>query len=204
MKAQEALISVRLVDHPVYYPQEAWDIQLDHLDMYTEEVLEELAIIRWAETSEWPTHSTVSANTTQHNWGASGSFSEIIMQVSTGAMGGVGAAAIAGSIKAIYAKLRARSQGETWSNIPSAEEASRLAKSRLHLHYDVAMDKLTVSRSDIDAEAERYDFNFVHEDGRKFGATVGAAKGIPSCTRVWMETAHPILRPTREPQQEEG
>lgn len=105
-KAQESRISVRLADHPVYYPQEAWDLDLDHLDMCTEEAIDELTALRWAENNEWPNHSVVSAKTMQHEWGASGSFSEILMQISTGAVGGVGAADIGGAIKAACGRLK--------------------------------------------------------------------------------------------------
>ncbi|MGA5498191.1 hypothetical protein ACPCSP_27965 [Streptomyces cinereoruber] len=200
VKAQEARVSIELVEHPTYYPEEAWDLDLDLLDMVTEEVMEELAAISWAEGKKYPNFNAVSAKTSQLNWGASGSFTEILMQVSVGAAGGAGGTAIHAAIKLVYEKLKSRSQGESWSNIPSADEAARLAKSRLHQHYGVAADKLRVTGSNVDADAERYEIDFVHEDGRKFGAIVGAVKGIPSCTVVRMESGEPVLRPLPDTQ----
>ncbi|MEU1020673.1 hypothetical protein ABZ366_00880 [Streptomyces sp. NPDC005904] len=199
MRAQESRISVALGDDLGHYPEEIWDLQLDHLDMFTEQVIDELDAIAWAEGNEYPSHSTVSARTGNHNWGASGSYSEIIMQVSTGTAGGVGTIAIAAAIKVAYEKLKSRSQGDTWRSMPTLEQAANLARSRIHQHYDVATEKLTVIRSDVDSEAQRYDLEFSHEDGRKFGATVGAFPGMPSCTRVWAEGADLMPRPAPEP-----
>jgi hypothetical protein len=197
MRAQESRISVALGDDLGHYPDEVWDLDLDHLDMFTEEVIDELDAITWAEGEQAPSHSTVSARTGQHNWGASGSYSEIIMQVSMGTAGGAGATAIAAAVKMVYEKLKSRSQGDSWRRLPSTEEAAGLARSRIHQHYDVAIDKLTVIRSSVDAEAQRYDLEFIHEDGRKFGGTVGAITGMPSCTRVWAE--QPLERPAPSP-----
>ncbi|MEU6293482.1 hypothetical protein [Streptomyces sp. NPDC046988] len=199
MRAQESRISVALGDDLGYYPDEVWDLGLDHLDMFTEEVIDALSVIPWAEGNDAPSHSSVTARTGQHNWGASGSFSEIVMQVSLGTAGGVGAAAITEAIKATYQKLKSRAQGDSWRSMPSAEDAARLARSRIYRHYDVAVEKLTVVRSTVDAEAQRYDFEFSHEDGRRFGATVGALAGTPSCTRVWVDGAEPMPRPAPEP-----
>ncbi|MFD4117093.1 hypothetical protein ACFWSJ_27035 [Streptomyces niveus] len=199
MRAQESRISVALGDDLGCYPVEVWDLELDHLDMFTEEVIDALNAISWAEGNEFPSHSSVSARTAQHNWGASGSFSEIVMQLSLGTAGGVGATAITAAIKATYEKLRGRAQGDPWQSMPSTEDAVRLARSRIHRHYDVDVEKLTVVRSNIDSETQRYDLEFSHEDGRKFGATVGAMTGLPSCTRVWVEGTEPIPRPVPEP-----
>ncbi|MFC7929016.1 hypothetical protein [Streptomyces cinereoruber] len=64
----------------------------------------------------------------------------------------------------------------------------------------MAVDKLRVTGSNVDADAERYEIDFVHEDGRKFGAIVGAVEGIPSCTVVRMEAGEPVLRPLLDTQ----
>lgn len=200
MRAQESRVSVALGDHPaVYYPLEVWDLSLDELDMFTEEIIDELGVIPWAENADVPSFSTVSARTTQHNWGASGSSSEIILQVSTGAAGGIGATAIVAAIKTVYEKLKDRSRGDSWGSVPSIEDAVRIATAHIHQHYDVAIDKLTVTRSSLDAEAGRHDLDFVHEDGRKFGATVGAIAEMPSCTRVWAEGGDLMPRPAPTP-----
>ncbi|WP_445269026.1 hypothetical protein [Streptomyces sp. DSM 41634] len=191
MKAQESRIAVQVVEYPTEHPQEAWDLQLDHLDMYVEEVMEELQAIRWAEGSHAPNHCSIQAKSSRHNWGGSSTFSEIVMQVSTGTVGGVGATAIGAAVKIVYERLKARSQGESWDTIPSADEAVRIARSRLHLHYGAESDKLRVTSSEVDAGTQRYDLEFAHEDGRQFGATVGAIDGIPSCTHVWMRGAAP-------------
>ncbi|MCX4449341.1 hypothetical protein [Streptomyces sp. NBC_01789] len=195
MRPQETYIAVSLGDDLGYYPQEVWSLNLTHLDMYTEDVLDELAGITWAEGNDYPNYSAVSATTGERNWGASGSYSEILMQVSTGAAGGVGTLAITAAIKVVYEKLRAHSQSEGWRDLPTAERAAEIARSRLHQHYEVASEKLTVVRSDVDLETQRYDLEFVHEDGRRFGATIGALTGLPWCTRVWVEGADPGLRP---------
>ncbi|GEJ99330.1 hypothetical protein [Streptomyces sp. 1-11] len=199
MRAQESRISVALVSDLCHYPHEVWDLGLDQLDMFTEEVLEELHTIAWAEGNEYPNHSTMSAKTGQHNWGASGSFSEIIMEVSSNAGGGVGAVALTAAIKSVYEKLRSRAYGDVWRSLPSADQAVEIAKSALRRHYDVADARLTVIRSEMDAEAQRHYIEFSHEDGRKFGATVGAIKGMPSCTRVWAEGADLVPRPIPDP-----
>ncbi|MEU3555067.1 hypothetical protein [Streptomyces fragilis] len=109
---EETHIAVALQHDPGCYPDEVWDVALHHLDMYTEEVLEELKAIAWAENKEYPSYSSISARSGVHNWGASGSFSELLMQVSTGTAGGVGAAAIIGATKLAYEKLKSRSRGE--------------------------------------------------------------------------------------------
>ncbi|MEU2869144.1 hypothetical protein ABZ769_08050 [Streptomyces olivoreticuli] len=171
--------------------------------MFTEEVIEELDTIAWAEGNRYPTHRTISAKTSKHSWGASGSFSEVIMQVSSNAGGGVAAVAVTAAIKHVYEKLRKRAHGDSWRSMPSTDQAVNLAKSRLHRHYNVARDKLTVIRSDVDIEAQRYDLEFSHEDGRKFGATVGAITKMPSCTRVWAEGADLMPRPV-PPRQDPG
>ncbi|MFF9274587.1 hypothetical protein [Streptomyces griseosporeus] len=199
MKATESHIVVALVEDLGHYPYEVWDLGLDHLDMFTEEVLEELHAIAWAEGNRYPSHYTMGGRTGQHNWGASGSFSEIIMQVASNAGGGVGAVATTAAIKSVYEKLRSRAHGDAWRTMPSEERAVELAKSRLHQHYAVAVDKLTVIRSDMDVQAQRYDIELSHEDGRKFGATVGAIRGMPSCTRVWAEGADLMPRPAPTP-----
>ncbi|MFJ1815972.1 hypothetical protein [Streptomyces sp. NPDC088139] len=199
MKAQESRISVALVSDLCHYPHEVWDLGLDQLDMFTEEVFEELHTIAWAEGNEYPNHSSMSAKTGQHNWGASGSFSEIIMEVGSSAGGGVGAVALTAAIKSAYEKLRSRAYGDAWRSMPSTDQAVEIAKSSLHRHYDVAVARLTVIRSDMDAEAQRYEIEFSHEDGRKFGATLGAIKGLPSCTRVWAEGADLVPRPAPAP-----
>ncbi|MFJ9567757.1 hypothetical protein ACIRQQ_48040 [Streptomyces fuscichromogenes] len=198
MRAQESRISVALVDSMFHYPHEVWDLGLDSLDMFTEEVIDELDAIRWAEEKERPLHGTVVARTGKHNWGAEGSFSEIIMQVSWNAIGGVGAVAVTAAIKTVYGKLKSRAHADVWHSMPSQDQAIEIARSRLHQHYDVAVDRLTVVHSAVDAEAQRQEFEFRHEDGRKFGATVGALAGMPSCTRVWVD-GDPLPRPVPEP-----
>lgn len=199
MRAQESRISVALVDDMFHYPHEVWDLALDHLDMFTEEVLDDLDAIPWAEGNEYPNNSTVLAKTGKHSWGAAGSFSEIIMQVSSNAAGGVGAVAVTAAIKSVYEKLKSRADGDVWGSMPSTEQAVEIARSRIHQHYDVAVERLTVLHSSVDVESQRYELAFRHEDGRKFGATVGALSGMPSCTRVWAEGADPLPRPLPEP-----
>ncbi|WP_432174562.1 hypothetical protein [Streptomyces sp. Tue6028] len=199
MRAQESRISVALVETLHHYPSEVWELGLVHLDMFTEEVVEELDAIAWSEGNEYPNHSSISAKTGKFNWGASGSFAEIIMEVSSNAGGGVGAVAVTAAIKSVYEKFRSRSQSGAWQSMPSPDEAVSIAKSSLHRHYNVAFDNLAVVRSDADAESRRYDFEFSHSDGRKFGATVGAIKGIPSCTRVWAEGNDLMPRPDPTP-----
>ncbi|WP_406337662.1 hypothetical protein [Streptomyces sp. NBC_00649] len=195
MRAQETQISVALSDDRGYYPQEVWDLCIDHLDMYTEEILDELGSIAWAEGNQYPNNSSIAATTGQLNWGASGSYSEILMQVSTGTAGGVGATAIAAAIKVAYEKIKSRARvGAVWDNFPSADQAEAVAKSRLHQHYGVMIEKLTVTRSDVNTETRRYELELRHEDGRTFGAVFGAIESMPSCTRIWAD-GEPMLRP---------
>ncbi|WP_158709341.1 MULTISPECIES: hypothetical protein [unclassified Streptomyces] len=196
MRAQESRISVSLGDDLGRYPDEVWELELNHLDMFVEEVIDELNTVIWAEERDVPLHSTVSARTGVHNWGASGSFSEVIMQVTTGTAGGIGATAIAAAIKVVFEKLKSRAEQRVWQ-IRSLEEAEQLARSGLHRHYQVAVEKLTLVQSAIDAESHRYDLEFAHEDGRKFGAVVGALETTPSCLRLWADG--PITRPAPEP-----
>ncbi|MET8577232.1 hypothetical protein [Streptomyces sp. NPDC005012] len=199
MKAQESHISVALVRDLAHYPHEVWDLRLGQLDMFTEEVIEELDRIAWAEGNEYPNYSAISAKTGKFNWGASSSFSEILMELSTNAGGAVVGGAVILCIKSTYEKLISRARGDVWKSMPSVEEAVGIGKSRLNRHYDVAVEKLTLIRTDVDAEAQCYEFEFTHEDGRKFKAIVGAIKGIPSCTRVSAEGANVMPRPAPEP-----
>lgn len=198
MKPQESHISVALVEDLAFYPQEVWDLGLTQLDMLTEEIVAEFDAITWAGGSEYPDHSAISAKLGRLEWGASGSFGEFALDVATGSAGGVGAVATVAAIKAMFEKLKGRSQRESWDDVPTEDRAILLTKSRIHRHYGVAEDKLTVVRSDVDTLASRYDLEFLHEDGRKFGATVGAIAGIATCTRIWSEGGDPFPRPTLE------
>ncbi|MFJ3761113.1 hypothetical protein [Streptomyces sp. NPDC090080] len=199
MRAQESRVSVALTIDLSHYPYEVWDLALQHLDMFTEEIIDELGTIPWAEGKAYPQHSTVSAKTGEHNWGASGSFSEIIMQVSMNAGGGVGAVALTAAIKSVYGKLKSRSHGDARRSVASLDEAARIARSSLYRYYDVAADRLTVVRSSVDVETQRYELEFRHMDGRRFGAVVGAVTGMPSSTRVWVEGDDLLPRPEPEP-----
>ncbi|MFI9598257.1 hypothetical protein ACIHCX_00015 [Streptomyces sp. NPDC052043] len=191
MKTPESHITVAIVEAPDSDPNEVWDLGFWQLDMFTEEVIAELETIAWAEGNEYPNNYSVGARSGRLNWGASGSFSEIILQVGTGTAAGVGAPAITAAIKSVYQKLKKRAQRESLESAPTIEDAEQLAKARIHEHYHVAMDRLTVIRSEIATESHRYDFEFSSEDGRKFGATVGAIEGISSCTRIWSEGNQP-------------
>ncbi|MCQ9179834.1 hypothetical protein KMT30_12525 [Streptomyces sp. IBSBF 2953] len=111
----------------------------------------------------------------------------------------LGATAIVAAIKTVYEKLKDRSRGDSWGSVPSIDDAVRIATARIHQHYDVAIDKLTFTRSSLDAEARRHDLVFIHEDGRKFGAPVGAIAEMPSCTRVGAEGVGLVPRPAPTP-----
>lgn len=199
MRPQESYISVSLVEDLSFYPQEVWGICLCDLDLFTEEIVAELDKISWADGNEYPRSRTFSARYGVHEWGASGSFANIAMQLATDAAGGASAVAVVAAIGAVFRKLKSRSQGEMWRTVPTTEEAIRLAKARIKEHYDIAVDNLEVIASEIDAEANRYDLTFAHSDGRKFGATVGAVSGLATCVRVWSDGATRVPRPLPEP-----
>ncbi|MEU6392862.1 hypothetical protein [Streptomyces sp. NPDC046939] len=117
----------------------------------------------------------------------------MIMQVTTGTAGGIGATAITAAIKVVFEKLKNSAEQGDWPQVQTLDEAEQLARSGLHRHYQVAVEKLNLVRSGIDAESHRYDLEFVHEDGRKFGAVVGALESTPSCLRLWADD--PAERP---------
>ncbi|GHF80239.1 hypothetical protein [Streptomyces griseosporeus] len=195
MQAQESRVTVQIVSHPTAYPEEVWEVNLEHISMSTEEILDELSKIAWAEGGEYPAHFVLRGQHGHHSWGASGSFGEFVLQLSSGMGGGLGVVAVQAAIKSTFEKIRKRAARDSWENLATEEEAQNVARMKINSHYDVALDDLTLVGSDVDAQAAKYAFNFRDAQGRSFGAEVMPLEGIVCCSRIWMRNYEMTPRP---------
>ncbi|MET9460523.1 hypothetical protein ABZY05_36480 [Streptomyces canus] len=194
VQAQESRITVQIVPHPTAYPEEVWEVDLEHVDMSTEEILEELSRIAWAEGGKYPANFVLSGRHGHHSWGASGSFAEFVIQMSSGMGGGLGVLAVQAAIKGAFEKIRKRATRDSWENLASEEEARNLARMKIHAHYDIPLEDLALTGSQADASTATYAFSFTGL-GKKFGAQVTTLEGITCCTKVWMQEYDFATRP---------
>ncbi|MEU3952835.1 hypothetical protein AB0F45_11000 [Streptomyces achromogenes] len=180
---------MKLTDHPTSEPDEVWVLSLDSFEMPADDVIKELEALTWLRGTEYPAMSHISSRQAITNWGASSSFMEFILEMSSNGMGGIATVVVSEAVKALYSKLRERSQGDHWGDAVSEETAIAVAKQRIASQYSVEGDSLTLSRSETDAENRRFHFAFSHPDGRSFGAEVGLLKDAPTCMRIWRQVA---------------
>ncbi|MCX4819963.1 hypothetical protein OG883_08605 [Streptomyces sp. NBC_01142] len=180
---------VKLADQPASEPDEVWILTLDEFQMPAEEVIKELQSLTWLPGAEYPLMSNISTRQGITNWGASSSFSEFILQMGAGGLGGVQAAAVTTGVSALYGKFRDRSRGDHWGDVISEETALAVAKTHIASQYGVAANSLTLLRSETDAANKSFEFAFNHPDGRSFGAEVGVIKDSPTCMRIWRQAA---------------
>ncbi|MEU5689539.1 hypothetical protein DEJ48_18795 [Streptomyces venezuelae] len=184
-----ATFIVKLTDHPTSEPDEVWVLSLDSFEMPADDIIKELEALTWLRGAEYPAMSHISSRQGITNWGASSSFMEFVLEMSSNGMGGVTTVVVSEAVKALYSKLRRRSQGDHWGNVISEETAIAVAKQRIASQYDVEGDSLTLSRSETDAANHSFHFTFSHPDGRSFGAEVGILRDAPTCMRIWRQVA---------------
>ncbi|MEU5329075.1 hypothetical protein [Streptomyces parvus] len=185
MEPISTTVIVNLTDHPGVEPEVAWILPLDALDMSVEETIEQLQALTWSTGDEVPVMSSLQSRYGIHNWGSSSSFAEFILSLSAGGLGSLGATAIDAAVRESLRKLRDRARGDNWGDVISEEDALDLAKSRIASHYTIEAEALTVRRAQTDAVERSHEFDFVHTDGRSFGAVVGIFKDSPTCMRIW-------------------
>ncbi|MFI1923437.1 hypothetical protein [Streptomyces sp. NPDC020377] len=184
-----ATFIVKLTDHPTSAPDEVWILSLDGFQMPSEDVIKELLSLTHLPGGDYPVMSHIGSRQGITNWGASSSFVEFILEMSSSGLGGVGTVAVAAAIKSRYAKFRDRSRGDHWGDMISEETALELARMRIAAQYDVDRESLRLSRSETDAASQRFEFTFNHPDGRSFGAEIGILRRAPTCTRIWRQVA---------------
>ena len=184
-----ATFIVKLTDHPTSEPDEVWVLSLDSFEMPADDIIKELENLTWLRGAEYPVMSHISSRQGITNWGASSSFMEFVLEMSSNGMGGVTTVVVSEAVKALYSKLRRRSQGDHWGDVISEETAIAVAKQRIATQYDVEGDNLTLSRSETDAANRSFHFIFSHPDGRSFGAEVGILRDAPTCMRIWRQVA---------------
>ncbi|MFE7515625.1 hypothetical protein ACFU8I_31035 [Streptomyces sp. NPDC057540] len=184
-----ATFIVKLTDHPALDPDEVWIFSLDSFDMPADDVIKELEALTWLRGAQYPAMSQISSRQGITNWGASSSFMEFVLEMSSNGAGGVATVVVSEAVKALYSKLRGRSRGDHWEDVVSEETAIAVAKRRITSQYNVEGDSLTLSRSETDAANRSFHFTFSHPDGRSFGAEVGILKDAPTCMRIWRQVA---------------
>ncbi|QGZ49990.1 hypothetical protein GPZ77_17855 [Streptomyces sp. QHH-9511] len=173
------------MDHPSVEPDEIWILNVEGLEMTADEVIKELQDLTWPPGQPFPLMSNIGARQGIMNWGASSSFSEFLLEMGAGGLGGLEAAGLGAAIRYTYGKFRARSQGDPWEDSISEDVALAQAKARIVEYYSVAEDDLSVQRSETDGVDEIFKFTFIHLDGRTFGAEVGVIRQSPTCMRLW-------------------
>ncbi|WP_128643420.1 hypothetical protein [Streptomyces sp. SS] len=180
---------MKLTDHPTSAPDEVWILSLDSFQMPADDVIKELEALTWLRGAEYPTMSRISSRQGITNWGASSSFIEFVLEMSSNGAGGVGTVVVAAAVKALYSKFRERSQGDHWGDVVPEETAIAVAKLRIASQYSVESESLTLSRSETDAANRSFTFTFNHPDGGSFGAEVGILKDAPTCMRIWRQVS---------------
>ncbi|MEV6198793.1 hypothetical protein AB0M64_02325 [Streptomyces sp. NPDC051771] len=178
---------MKLTAHLSAEPEEIWILDVESLEMTSDEVIKELQDLTWRPGAPFPLMSSIRGRQSILNWGASSSLSEFILEMGAGGLGGLEAAGLAAAIRYTYGKFRDRSQGDPWGESIAEEVALAQAKARIVEHYGVAEDALTVRRAETNAVDKRFEFTFSHTDGRSFGAEVGVIKDAPTCMRLWRE-----------------
>ncbi|GAB3952919.1 hypothetical protein [Streptomyces sparsus] len=182
-------VIVNLTEHPQSEPETSWIIALDSLDMSVEDTASQLESLTWLSGEQYPVMSSLNSRHGVHNWGASSSFAEFILNVSAGGLGGLGAAAVDAAVRDLFGKFRERSAGDQWGNVISEEDAARVALARISTQYGVPSTELTIHKALTDAANCSHEFSFKHADGRAYGAVVGIVEDSPTCMRLWREVA---------------
>ncbi|MEW2312246.1 hypothetical protein AB0918_27045 [Streptomyces sp. NPDC006864] len=185
MEPISTTVIVNLTDHPGVEPEVSWILPLDALDMSVEETIEQLQALTWSTGEEYPVMSSLHSRYGIHNWGSSSSFAEFILSLSAGGLGSLGATAIDAAVRESFRKLRDRARGDDWGDVISEEDALGVAKSRIASQYNIEAEALSVRRAQTDAVERSHEFEFIHTDGRSFGAVVGIFKDSPTCMRIW-------------------
>lgn len=187
MHVGPAHFTVKLLDQLDAEPSEVWILNVESLEMTSDEVVKELQDLTSRPGARYPLMSNISARQGILNWGASSSLSQFLLEMGAGGLGSIEAAGIAAAIRYTYGKFRDRSQGDPWGESISEDVALAQAKARIVEHYGVAEDALSVQRAETNAADKRFEFTFAHTDGRSFGAEVGVIKDSPTCMRLWRE-----------------
>lgn len=191
MEPISTTVIVNLTEHPGVDPEVSWILPLDALDMSVEETIEQLQALTWSTGEDYPVMSSLQSRYGIHNWGSSSSFAEFILSLSAGGLGSLGATAIDAAVRESFRKLRDRARGDDWGDMISEEDAMNVAKSRIVSQYNVEAEVLTVRKVETDVVERSHEFEFVHADGRSFGAVVGIFKDSPTCMRIWRSGPDP-------------
>ncbi|MGW0668335.1 hypothetical protein [Streptomyces sp. NPDC002746] len=194
MHVWESRVVVRLADHLIYYPNEAWTLELDHQSLSGDDILNELQRIPTLDGELGIPHSnSIRGSQSQTNWGASGSFGEYVIDISVNIAGGIGAAGFAALVQTVFGRIAKHSPSPQQPLTP--EEARNLLKSHLALHYGVPIEQLTETESTYSLDLSVTELSFLSTDGTEYGGSVGDAGETRRCTRVWRRAATPTVRP---------
>ncbi|MFD6937322.1 hypothetical protein ACFWAP_14390 [Streptomyces goshikiensis] len=118
-------IVVNLTDYPGSDPQASWIIALDGLDMSVEDMMRELQELTWATKDDYPVMSSLRSRQGVHNWGASSTFAEFILDMSAGGVGALGAVGFQAAVRDLFGRFRVRSRGDYWG--PRSRRKKRCA-----------------------------------------------------------------------------
>ncbi|MET3984781.1 hypothetical protein [Streptomyces sp. PvR034] len=187
METLSARVIVNLTKYPRGEPETSWVISLDSLGISVEEAMAELQTLTWMAGKQYPVMSSLNSRLGIHNWGASSSFVEFVLDMSAGGLGGLSATAIDTAVRDLFSRFRSRARSDEWGALISEEDALSVARSRISTQYSVAVEDLAVQRAEADASDQSHSFGFSHPDGRSFGAVVGIVKDSPTCMRIWRE-----------------
>ncbi|MFD3379221.1 MULTISPECIES: hypothetical protein [unclassified Streptomyces] len=189
MEVLSARIAIRLAPGPHQPPHEAWTLSLIEIEVPVEGIKEDLTSLTTLNgTLDFPVSNSLSVQTRETNWGASGSFGEFILDLSTGALGGASGVGIATGIEYVVAKVKGRIQDVFPSQSIDRSQAAELVRTHIELHYTEPSGDLTEVASSTALDTGIHEFTFKSPSGREYGGTAGEISGAPTCTKVWYKS----------------
>lgn len=195
MRVGESRICVRDVQHPAYFPDVAWTLELGELDAAGEEIVQELRRITTGYGQlAIPVPHQVTSRESQTEWGASGSFGQYMLELSVNYGGGLGAVATVAAIKSALKSIRLRSSHPNEPEPLSSADARTLIRRHLSMHFEVPTDQLTESYCESSSNGQVHTFSFVAADGVEYGGTVGGPDEPDQCTKVWRKSGEARFR----------
>ncbi|WP_406187786.1 hypothetical protein [Streptomyces anulatus] len=186
MEVLSARIAVRLTSGLHRPPREAWTLSLIEIGVPVEGIKEDLATLTTLDGElDFPVSNSLSVQTSETNWGASGSFGEFILELSSDALGGAGGMGIGAGIGFLISKVKGRTQSAFPSQPLDRAQAAELVRTHIALHYTEVGEDLIEIASSLALDTGVHEFTFKSPSGREYGGTAGEISGAPTCTRVW-------------------
>ncbi|MGW7330568.1 hypothetical protein ACWGIU_18635 [Streptomyces sp. NPDC054840] len=192
MRVLDIRVVVRAVRLPAEPPESAWTLELGEVDLTADEILHELHKITTLDGKlKYPHPNRLRSTENQHDWGASASFGEYLLEFSSDYGAGVGAAATFAAIQHAFRRISARSTHAPSREPISIDEARQLLRDHLAVNFTTALDQLTEIEYSHDLESEMHKFTFALPSGERFGGTIGSGEGALRCTNVWRRSSVP-------------